>query len=344
MKSHHPTPSMRCAGLSALALLCLSVTQAAADMPATYANHFASHPMISGTIVSVNDHEMVVNTEQGEQVTLDVDSRTMAPRDMAPGMFMRADFVAQEDCHFYAQRIMAIRGSTAQTRPQAYANSHDTRASNEADAAMAGSYQRETGPQAAARHTPGVTVGATHSTADYIYSTRPMMSGRVVSANDHRLMVDTDQGQLVGLVMDSRTMVSSDVGVGTIVRTEFKPMKDGRHYATRVQAISYSVADREQAYARTQDSDFALAENTVDCGAANTPPGNSSASVVPAQTQAAPTTPPAIAQVASEPEPANGTASLLPQTASHQPLLLLLGMLGLIGGVVMMIVRRLRFA
>lgn len=344
MKSHLSITSMWCIGMSALALLSLPLTQAAAGMPSTYADHFASHPMISGTIVSVNDHEMIVNTEQGEQVTLDMDSRTMAPRDMAPGMFMRADFVAQEDCHFYAQRVMAIRGQTALTRPQAYANSHDTRASNEADASMAGSYQRETGPQAAARHTPGVTVAATHSTADYIFSTRPMMSGRVVSANDHRLMVDTDQGQLVGLVMDSRTMVPSDVGAGTIVRAEFKPMKDGRHYATRVQAISYSVADREQAYARTQDSDFALAENTVDCGASNLPPRNSSASVVPAQPLANPTPPAAVAQVASGPEPANDAVALLPQTATNQPLLLLLGMLALGGGALMMIVRRLRFA
>jgi len=39
--------------------------------------------------VTLNDHQMVVDTDQGEQVTLEVDSRTIAPRDFGPGMVMR---------------------------------------------------------------------------------------------------------------------------------------------------------------------------------------------------------------------------------------------------------------
>ena len=107
---------MSCIALSAFSLLALRIETASAGMPATTAYQFASHPMISGTILTVNDHQMVVNTDQGEQVTLDVDTRTMAPRDMSPGMVMRADFIAQEDCHFYAQRIVAIRSGTPRTK------------------------------------------------------------------------------------------------------------------------------------------------------------------------------------------------------------------------------------
>ena len=83
--------------------------------------------MISGTVVTVNDRQMVVNTDQGEQVTLEMDSRTMAPRDLAPGMVMRAEFLALEDCRFYARRITPLRGGMPTDRLQAYANTQDSR-------------------------------------------------------------------------------------------------------------------------------------------------------------------------------------------------------------------------
>ena len=59
-----------------------------AAVPSTTAYHFSSYPMILGTVVTVNDHQMVVDTDQGERVTLEVDTRTMASRDLAPGMVM----------------------------------------------------------------------------------------------------------------------------------------------------------------------------------------------------------------------------------------------------------------
>src|SRR4029450_12827204 len=102
--------------VSALALMALTIGAAQAAVPSTTAYHFSSHPMISGTVVPVNDHQMIVNTDQGEQVTLEVDSRTLAPRDLAPGMAMRAEFVALEDCRFYAQRIMPIRDGMSTSR------------------------------------------------------------------------------------------------------------------------------------------------------------------------------------------------------------------------------------
>src|ERR1041385_7651647 len=110
-------------GASAL-LVMLAIGTALAETPSTTAYRFSSHPMISGTVVTVHDHQMVVDTDQGEQVTLEMDSRTMAPRDLAPGMVMRAEFLALEDCRFYAQRVMPIRGGMSTDRLQAYANNH----------------------------------------------------------------------------------------------------------------------------------------------------------------------------------------------------------------------------
>ena len=65
--------------MGALALLVmLTIGTAMAAVPSTTAYHFSSHPMISGTVVTVNDHQMVVDTDQGEQIPLQLDSRTMA--------------------------------------------------------------------------------------------------------------------------------------------------------------------------------------------------------------------------------------------------------------------------
>jgi LPXTG-motif cell wall-anchored protein len=54
-----------------------------------------------------------------------------------------------------------------------------------------------------------------------------------ISVNDHRLVVVTDQGQRIGLVMDSQSMVPGEVAPGMPLRVEFLPMTDGRYYAKR---------------------------------------------------------------------------------------------------------------
>lgn len=334
VRSHQPW------GLAAaaLALLVLTVGTASAQVPSSTAYFFSSHPMISGTVVAVNDHQMVVATDQGEQVALEVDSRTMAPRDLAPGMVMRAEFQALEDCRFHAERILPIRAGMSPVRSQAYANSHDSPAAIARSGAAAGSYRvTETmaptpatshaysSPPAVGRST-GASTTASPTTADYRFSTSPMISGRVVSVNDHRLVVETDQGQTVGMVMDSRTMLPGDVAPGSAVRTEFTRMGDGRYYARRISHIANGVAEREQAYAHTRDSDIAVAEISSDCGSVSSASSNTTTSAL--------VRPEAVVESASavaarEPAPVAGRPETLPQTASDQPLLLLLGLLAL---------------
>jgi LPXTG-motif cell wall-anchored protein len=333
-------------------LILMSGTALAANTPSTTAYHFSSHPMIAGEVVSVNDHQMVVNTDQGEQVTLQVDTRTMAPKDLAPGMVMRAEFEAMEDCRLYAQRIVPIRGGMPTQRLQAYANTHDSREtiarnatgprravvySSAMNASTNGTEDtRETQLQTIGEHSPGAMISATPASADYVFSTRPMLTGRVLSVNDHQLVVVTDQGQTVGLVMDSRTMVPTEVAPGSIMRAEFKPMDDGRYYAKRIAYVGPGVPDREQAYAHTRDGDAALAENNLDCGcttvvAQNTSSTTSQREVVRTEAPIARSVP------VTEPE-------TLPQTASNQPLIGLLGVLFLAGAGAFTLTRRLRRA
>lgn len=334
------------AAVCALALLAMTAGIALAAAPSTTAYRFSSHPMISGTVVTVNDREMVVNTDQGEQVTLLMDSRTMAPRDLGPGMVMRAEFMAQEDCRFYAQRIVPVRNGTSTDRLQAYANTRDSRETIERNAtAYGGGYRvassqpqatgtpRVTQPQRMGGPVPGPSMKAIPATSNYRFSTRPMVSGRVLSVNDHQLVVETEQGQRVGLVMDSRTMVPTDVAPGSIFRAEFTQMNDGRLYADRIYWIGNGVTGREQAYAQTRDSDLALARNVSDCGCVSAPIQNTvTSAAVPSDAVVA--SAPVVVNdpapvVESAPSPVVEESETLPQTASQQPLIALLGCIAL---------------
>jgi len=111
---------MKSVVVSVLAVIVLAGTALAA-IPSTSDYLLATQPMISGKVVSVNDHAMVVDTDQGHQVTLAVDSRTMVPTDLGPGMVMRAEFKVIDNGHFYAKRVIPIRSGVNTSRELAYA-------------------------------------------------------------------------------------------------------------------------------------------------------------------------------------------------------------------------------
>jgi len=108
--------------VSILALMVLAGTALAA-IPSTTDYLLATQPMISGKVATVDDHAMTVDTDQGGHVTLALDSKTMVPTDLAPGMAMRAEFKAMPDGHLYARRIIPIRGGMNTGRELAYARS-----------------------------------------------------------------------------------------------------------------------------------------------------------------------------------------------------------------------------
>jgi hypothetical protein len=351
MRRHPPGRTTLTATAGALVLLVLTAGSLLAANPTSMNYYFSSHPMISGTVVSVNDHQMVVNTDQGEQVTLEVDTRTMAPRDLAPGMVIRTDFRALEDCRFYAQVITPLRGSASTERMQAYANTRDTPDVIARNAtAEGGRYgldpsrtaptgARVTSPQAMSEHSPGAAMKAMPPTTAYVHSTRPMISGRVLTVNDHRLIVRTNQGRRVGMVMDSQTMLPRAVAPGTFVRSEFARLKDGRYYAKVVHLVDSRVAEREQAYAHTIDSEYLVAQDVQDCDPVYAGAGNAVTSVsAPYETRAR--LEPISAR--SEPAPVTERPQTLPQTASGQPLLLLFGVLSLAAAGAVQRVRGLR--
>jgi hypothetical protein len=254
-------------------------------------------------------------------------------------MVVRAEFLALEDCHFYAQRITAIRDGMPTERLQAYANTRDSEAAIARNASASGNYGRQVSayPVSAVRvetpqqdaSDPGKIMTATPATAAYQFSTHPMISGEVVSVNDHQLVVDTYQGQQVGMVMDSRTVLPGMVEPGSLVRAEFAPMKDGRYYAKRVSTISSGVASREQAFAHTRDSDAVIAQNTTECGCYTGAVSSLSVHTeTPAVERREIIPAPQAVIAASEPAPIVEEKTL-PQTASNQPLVGLLGLLSL---------------
>lgn len=253
--------ALRIGTLGALCALTLCAAQARsahAWTTGSTAHWYSSHPMISGTVAAVNDRQLVVNTDQGEQVTLVMDSHTMAFRDLSAGMTVRVDFAAHENCRLYAERVWAVRDAAPAARSQAYANArHDGDARKKPAAGV-----RANG---AAAPSSGMNMNAPRATFAWESSVRPMIAGRVVSANDHLLIVDTEQGQRVGIAMDSHTLLPGEVGPGVAIRAQYRHMDDGRYLAQRVYALPETVAEREQAYAWSRDRVVALDPTTIDC-------------------------------------------------------------------------------
>lgn len=338
-------------GVGALLLLCvtapaLQAQTEQATIPSTTAHYFSSRPMISGTVVTINDHRLVVDTEQGERITLEVDSRTMTPSDLAPGMRVRTEFAALENCQFHADRVIPVRRGMAYQRLQAYSipsEAQEHLASNASANRYAANETRRT-----AKASNGISPEVLPGTVEHLYSTRPFISGTVLAVNDHRVLVRTDQGRKVAMVMDSRTMVPRELARGSRMRAEFKQMQDGRYYAERIHLIRPGDEQRVQAYANTMDNDVESAGIIGDCESVVPTPGNSATAAVAAYQPSR-----------YGDRSANHTASLdhngasgrngssasnddqlagydetgrtgtLPQTASGRPMVLLLGLLAL---------------
>jgi LPXTG-motif cell wall-anchored protein len=111
---------------SAVALLALTATTiVAAD---TSYPHASKLPLITGTVVSANDYQVVVETEQGKPLTLAIDSRTLLPADLSHGMPVQVEFRLMENGQHYASRIVPVRNGMG-LNARAYGSSHG--ASNE---------------------------------------------------------------------------------------------------------------------------------------------------------------------------------------------------------------------
>jgi LPXTG-motif cell wall-anchored protein len=149
-----------------------------------------------------------------------------------------------------------------------------------------------------------------------------MLAGEVAMVNDHKLVVDTDQGHSVSVEMDSRTLIPSDLQSGMGVRVEYKTMENGTKLATRVVPLrDYERNEREMAYNENEEyeENEAMPANNVEMSstmADNEPRENEQAE-----------------NAGNEHATANQSEESgehqLPKTASNQPLIALLGLAAL---------------
>lgn len=331
---HTQEPKLRRSGIATTVslLLLLVAGSALAATPATTDYRNASQPMITGTALMVNEHQLLVATEQGEEVLLALDSRTMVPVDLAPEMMMRVEFNYLDDGSRYAKRVIPIRHGQRTSRDLAYSlERHDDDASVEYATASAGGHRSTYHGSTAASvtnqplDTPLKPIPATD---EYVVATQPMIAGQVVAVNDHRIVIDTDQAQRVTVEMDSRTLVPSSLRSGMMVRVENRSMENGTRLATRITpARSYDVEGGEDMIYPVDSNGEPVAYNDTEA--------SSTYESTDAQLAAAP----------GDDEAADRTYAVdedrLPQTASRQPLIALVGFLALAAaGAVAMIRRR----
>ncbi len=97
MKTTRTTPPVKRSVVCALAILALTMGTARAAVSSPTAQRFSAHPVLSGTVVTANAHQLVVLTHKGEAVTLDLNSRTLVPRNGAsPGFDLSGTIVASQ--------------------------------------------------------------------------------------------------------------------------------------------------------------------------------------------------------------------------------------------------------
>ena len=292
---------------SAIAKQALTAGGALAAIPSTSTYLYSTQPMLSGMVMWVNEHQLAVETEQGEDVILALDSRTMVPVDLAPGMVMRVQFDVREDGNKYAKRIIPIRDGMSESRELAYSRERARDASEAQYVSTSDGVGGENGASrastalSATNQSLGTSLAATPATDAYLVAMQPMIAGQVVTVNDHRIVVDTDQGQRVALEMDSRTLIPSDLASDMTVRVEYKTMENGSKYARRITPIKRGP---------NTSSELSYVSEAV--------PQNA-----PAYTRAAAVEPESPKQTRSE-EPES-----LPGTASKRPLIALLGFIAL---------------
>jgi LPXTG-motif cell wall-anchored protein len=313
MQSKRNTPQMKGWIGWAVAVLALIAGTALAATPSTSDYRYATQPMLTGRVVWVNEHQLAMETEQGEEILLALDTRSTVPVDLGPGMMMRVEFKLRNDGRRYVQRIIPIRSGMRTTRELAYSREHagsevvaQGTSTSDGEGVENGPGSASTAPSST-NQSLGTPLASPPSTHGYMVAMQPMIVGRVVTVNDHRIVVDTDQGQRVALEMDSGTIVPIRLASDMTVRVEYEAMEDGPKYAERIVQVSSPGIPGRLSYVHSPERREVMARvAAID------------------------------APVATR-EPAS-----LPQTASRQPLIALLGFLSLGAAGAVAIGRRLR--
>jgi LPXTG-motif cell wall-anchored protein len=111
----------------AFAILAVAVLDgsALAAIPSTTDYKLATEPLVTGKVATVTDQMLVMDTDQGSQVSLHMDSRTMVPTDLAPGMQAWVEFKLEKNGDYYAKRVIPMREGMSRNRELAYSTLHD---------------------------------------------------------------------------------------------------------------------------------------------------------------------------------------------------------------------------
>ncbi len=88
-------------------------------VPSTQAYRIATEPALAGRVGMVNDHHIVVDTDQGHSVPVEMDSRTLIPSDLQSGMGVRVEYKTLEDGTKLATRVTPLQGVAVPEREMA---------------------------------------------------------------------------------------------------------------------------------------------------------------------------------------------------------------------------------
>jgi len=232
--------------LAALLLIATAVVAPAATIPATTDYHNATTPMITGTVIGLNQQDIRVATEQGDEVLLTTDSHSVVPADLTEEMRVRIQFHYVDDGSRHVDRVIPIREGQKTTRELAYSREVDEDRDSEAgvryaamESRVEAHHDRDFTHDGRPRVTSSRTIPATHA---YDVATRPMVAGYVDAVNDQRIVVETVSGP-VTVQMDSHTLVPSTLHSGMGVRVEYQQMEDGDFVARRVTEDRFYAAE-----------------------------------------------------------------------------------------------------
>jgi hypothetical protein len=226
-----------------------------AAIPNTTDYRNATQPMITGTVRSVSQNELRVATEQGGDATLALDSHSIVPTDLRRGMMVRVEFHYGNDRTGYARRVIPIRhgdnperevaysterhrGNATEARFAAYDGDHDGWRDVEAqDRDEMDNHHQDTDQSdwQDVRTNEDTRLESTiPNTHAYDIATRPMISGHVTRVNDQQIVVANKDGDEVELLMDSRTLMPSNLQSGMGVRVDYTTLPNGDYLAKRV--------------------------------------------------------------------------------------------------------------
>lgn len=172
---------------------------------------------------------------------------------------------------------------------------------------------------------------------------RPQVIGDLVAISPTVMVVASTDGR-VPLMMDSRTLVPTDLTVGNTVAVDFRVLDNGNYYATRVVPFRGAVPafneSATSAYDARDESSEPVPVTEVHTTSTHAP----AASEPIAQNEAPAETYASSSADRTHQATTTSTGGELPRTASARPLLGLAGILTLAAASTMVLIRRSRLA